>query len=177
MKSAKVWNVIGGLAFLAVVLTFVFGLCGCSTSGPATCDGTSVAGVYKVTKGTQTIKDSQGTNEVNDITEAYILVAQGGCAVNHFECMGVMEDGLVQCDSINYGLDMFVGPYVQRTQGLLDFTGEGMEASFSFTMDFPWVDYTGESDVNFKAVEDDSLDEVPSFRSNYSKFYLIPTLK
>lgn len=138
-------------------LAFCMGMCGCTDDGNS--GGTNlpniadVSGVYVISEGYQTIKDNQGRDEKTEFAlsdNIKLFSMQSGNAYQMFTCLGVLnKDLVVKCD---YKEHKSMGGIegCQEVTGEIKFTDDGAEMKIRMEMEYPAVDYVGESDVEIK---------------------------
>lgn len=143
----------------SLVVLVLFLMCGCQAEErdwglPNIAD---VSGIYMITSGFQTIKDSDGEDSRTDfVTSDNILlqVTQSSNAVKLFSCLGILDEDLtVKCE-FKEQLDFWGVPGCQHITGQISFVENTAELTMHIDVEFPDIDYTAETEIEAKLVLD-----------------------
>ena len=149
-----------GLILFMLVTIFI----GCNEIN-TTADGVYIAGIYETIEGHQDYYDNQGVENHEDIPAGLpetVNQSRDIIAVNN--CMGILIDGEIRCDTDVFAYDSVFGAYYINVQGKVTFDEEFQEIRLDIQTygSFPMIGYEGTNTLTLRAVRKDNL-------SNYAK--------
>lgn len=141
-----------------ILLMVILGVCSCEPGTIAASNDTEeeyipVAGVYRVTKGTQEVI----TNEeqyTKSLIGYHLTVSQNRGIIHSLACLGEIQDnGVVRCEgSEDWGFDMGYGPYLGIVGGKLDFNPDGeLLVRTQINGEYTWIDYAYTINLDLEA--------------------------